>query len=65
MDKVKNKLWVIPNMEAVIGMHLATAKESSGKAVKKFKTRDAALAAYRRGEIAVNDPVEVEEAQRK
>lgn len=58
-DKSKNKLFVLPQHEAVIGSYKATMGTPTNKPVKKFKNREDALAAYRRGEIGINDPVEV------
>lgn len=41
------------------GLHQATAPAAADKPVKKYATRREALAAFRRGEVGLNDPVEV------
>jgi hypothetical protein len=56
-DKQRDDLLVSPRMEAMLGLHLATRSPSSK--VHQFKTRDEALAAYKRGEVALNDQVEL------
>jgi hypothetical protein len=60
-DKVKGKLWVTPQMEAVIGAYKGSTAVMTDKPTRKFKNRDEALAAYRRNEIGIGDPVEVGE----
>lgn len=57
-DKQKDRLMVTPRMEAMLGIHLASDAKSSG-AAKHFKTKEEAMAAYRRGEITLNTPVKV------
>jgi len=57
-DKQHNELMVAPGHEALIGVHLATAKAADGK-VHKFKTKADAVAAYKRGEISLQDKVEI------
>jgi hypothetical protein len=42
----------------VLGVHIATAKKSDGK-VHKFKTKADAMAAYKKGELNINDLVEI------
>ena len=46
-----------PSHEAVYGLYEAT-KSKKGK-VKKFKNKEAAIAAYHRGEIELDDPIEI------
>lgn len=59
-DTRKNSLMVSPRMEAMLGIHLASdAKAKAGAKTVKFKTKEEALAAYHRGEITLNTPVEV------
>ena len=58
-DKSRGDLLVKPAQEAIIGIYKATSAKSSGKAVKKYKNKEEALAAYRRGDVTINDPVEI------
>ncbi len=48
----------LPMQEATLGLYKATSKTKSGK-VKKFATKADAIAAYRRGELDLSDPVEI------
>jgi len=57
-DKSRNDLLAKPEMEAVAGLHEATRHGASGKTMK-FKNRDEALQAYLRGDVKVNDTVEI------
>lgn len=59
-DKTRDELMVAPAMEAVLGVHLATKLPArpDGK-VHKFKTKADALAAYKRGELSLQDKVEI------
>ena len=57
-DKSRDDLMVFPQHEAIIGAYLATGKTPKG-AVKKYKTKADAVAAYRRGEITLETPVEI------
>jgi len=57
-DKNRNDLMVFPQHEAILGVYLATAKKEPGRA-KKFKTKAAAMKAYRLGEITMNTPVSI------
>ena len=59
-DKRPGVLNVAPEMESVMGLHRATRAASSGQKTKHFATREAALAAYHRGEVDLHDPVEIE-----
>jgi hypothetical protein len=56
-DKQRDDLLVAPRMEAMLGLHLAT--RPSSEKVHRFRTPDQALAAYKRGEVALNDQVEL------
>jgi hypothetical protein len=56
-DKQRDDLLVAPRMEAMLGLHLATRPPS--EKVHRFRTPDQALAAYKRGEVALNDQVEL------
>ena len=56
-DKNRDALAAFPQHEAIIGAYLAT-RPATG-AVKKFKTKEDAVAAYRKGEIAINTPVSI------
>jgi DNA-directed RNA polymerase subunit beta' len=48
----------LPMQESTLGLFKATTREKSGK-VKKFSSKSEALAAYRRGEVEVDDPIEI------
>jgi len=56
-DKTRNDLMVFPQHEAILGIYTASSTKG-GKAVK-FKTKAEALAAYKRGEIQLNDNVTI------
>jgi DNA-directed RNA polymerase subunit beta' len=47
-----------PIQDAVLGVYQATA-EPTKKAAKTFASKEEAIAAYKRGEIGLNDPIEV------
>lgn len=57
-DKSRDDLMIFPQHEAIIGAYLATSKTPKG-AKRKFKTKADALAAYKRGEITLETPVEI------
>ena len=57
-DRLPGQLNVSPDMEAIIGLHKTTRPGTSGK-VKKFKSKEDALAAYHAGQISLSDPVEI------
>lgn len=57
-DKHRDDLMIFPQHEAIIGTYLATAKGPVGPK-KKFKTKADAIAAYKRGEITLQTPVEI------
>ena len=57
-DKTKSDLLVFPQHEAVAGMVYASGDANKGKA-HKYKTKEEALAAYHRGDIQINDAVEI------
>lgn len=60
-DQTRNKLLAFPQHEAIIGVALASkaGREGTGP-VRRFPTRDAALAAWRRGELRLTDAIEVD-----
>lgn len=58
-DQQRNKLMVFPQHEAIIGYTLAAKAKGNSSAVRKFASRDEALAAYRRGELKLEDNIEV------
>ncbi len=59
-DQTRNKLMIFPQHEAVLGVTLASKASMDSKAtVKHFPNREAVLAAWRRGEINMNDSIEV------
>lgn len=57
-DRAKNTLLVKPDQEAVLGLYLATEKAEGKK--RKFKSLGDARAAYNRGEITLQTPIEIE-----
>lgn len=57
-DKRPGVLNIVPEMESLLGLHRAT-QAPSDKKVKHFESREEAMAAYHRGEIALNDPIEI------
>lgn len=57
-DKRPGVLNIAPEMESLIGLHRAT-QPNNGKKVRRFATREEAMAAYHRGEINLQDPVEI------
>lgn len=57
-DKSRDDLMIFPQHEAIIGTYLATAKGPKGQK-RKFKTKADAVAAYKRGEITLETPVEI------
>lgn len=59
-DKRPGVLNIAPEMESVLGLHRATQAPVDKKRVRRFSTREEAMAAYHRGEINLNDPVEIE-----
>jgi DNA-directed RNA polymerase beta' subunit len=60
-DKVKGKLWVTPQMEAVIGAYKASTAPMTDKKNTHFKNHADAMASYRRGDTAIGDSVTVDE----
>lgn len=57
-DKSRDNLMVFPDHESIIGAYLATMGKATG-AKKKFKDKAEAMAAYKRGEISLETPVEI------
>jgi DNA-directed RNA polymerase beta subunit len=57
-DKRPGVLNIVPEMESLLGLHRAT-KAPSDKKPKYFDTTEEAMAAYHRGDIALNDPIEI------
>jgi hypothetical protein len=58
-DKSKSDLLVFPQHEAIMGIHHATSVDDKNKVPKKFKTKAAAIAAYKRGEIKLGTRVTI------
>jgi DNA-directed RNA polymerase subunit beta' len=56
-DKTKSELMVFPQHEAVLGVYTASA--AKGGKTKKFKTKTQAMEAYRKGEVGLNDKVQI------
>lgn len=62
-DQQRNKLLAFPQHEAIIGITLAAKGGTGTGAARKFATRDDAIAAWRRGELQLNDAIEVKPAK--
>tara|TARA_Y100000592_G_scaffold19371_2_gene29704 strand:- start:7480 stop:11841 length:4362 start_codon:yes stop_codon:yes gene_type:complete len=60
-DRNRNTLLAYPKHESMAGIFKATQAKKSSAAVKKFKTSKEAMAAYRRGDIASTDVVEIDD----
>ena len=59
-DKNPGDLNVFPAHEAIIGVYKATeGKATPGKKRRSFATSREALDAYNRGDVGINDPVEI------
>lgn len=58
-DRAHDDLMVAPRMEAVLGVVLASKEGKSKGKVHKFKTKADAMAAYKRGEVTLQDLVEI------
>lgn len=56
-EKTKNQLMYGPDQDAIVGLYAATAPAAGAK--KVFKSKEDAIAAYHRGEISINTPVEI------
>jgi DNA-directed RNA polymerase subunit beta' len=63
-DQQRNRLMVFPQHEAIIAFTLAAKHTTPTGPVRKFKTREDALAAYRRGELKLSDAIEIENEKR-
>jgi DNA-directed RNA polymerase beta subunit len=57
-DKRPGVLNIAPEMESVLGLHRAT-KGPSDKKTRHFESSAEAMAAYHKGEIELNDPIEI------
>jgi DNA-directed RNA polymerase beta subunit len=58
-DRSRDQLMVEPAMEAVLGVHIATQQKKGDGKIHKFKTKEEALAAYKKGELNLHDQVEI------
>lgn len=56
-DRAKDDLMVAPAMEAVLGVALASKDKTPDGKVHKYKTKADAMAAYKRGDITLQDQV--------
>lgn len=63
-DQQRDKLMVFPQHEAIIAFTLAAKHTTPTGPVRSFKTREEALAAYRRGELKLSDGIEIENEKR-
>jgi hypothetical protein len=57
-DKNRDSLMVFPQHEAILGTYVATAKMDAGPP-KIFKSKAAAVEAYRTGKITMSTPIEI------
>ena len=57
-DQYKQQTMVVPQHESILGVYRATNQKPKG-ATKKFKNKGEALAAYHKGEIGLDTPVEI------
>jgi len=57
-DQYKRQTNVTPQHEAVEALHMASAAKASGK-TQKFKNKADMMAAYYKGDITLNTPVEI------
>lgn len=58
-DAKPDDLMYGPRMESALGLFMATKPGHSSAKVKKFKTKAEAVAAYNKGEVSLNDEVEI------
>jgi DNA-directed RNA polymerase subunit beta' len=58
-DRNPRTLNIAPEMESIMGLHRAT-QPSSDKKTRSFASTEDALAAYHRGEVALNDSVKID-----
>ncbi len=59
-DQTPNKLMAFPQHEAIIGItHALKFAPNKAQPTRRFKTEAEAVAAWRRGEVKVDDPVEI------
>lgn len=60
-DQSRNRLMAYPQHEAIIGVtHALKFAPNPNAKVRKFKSEAEAINAWRRGEVKVDDPVEIE-----
>jgi DNA-directed RNA polymerase beta subunit len=57
-DKRPGVLNIAPEMESLLGLNRAT-RPPSNKKTRYFETKEEAMAAYHKGEIQLNDPIEI------
>lgn len=58
-DKTRTDLMVFPQHEAVLGVHHATQPGTGDSKDHKFKTKEEAVAAYRRGDVKITDTIQI------
>ena len=56
-EVTRDKALAMPAMEAIAGMHIATSSSAGNKRSRTFNTQGEAMAAYKRGELKLSDPV--------
>lgn len=59
-DRSRNTLLAFPQHEAIMGVTLAAKAGLTTGHVRHFKTKEEALAAYRKGELKLSDMIEVD-----
>lgn len=62
-DKRPGILNIVPEMESLLGLNRAT-RAPSAKKTRHFGSQEEAMAAYHRGEIELNDPIEIHASKR-
>jgi len=59
-DQYKKQTLVVPQHESIMGIYRATSQKPEGE-TRKFKNKNAAMAAYHSGDIGLNTPVDIGE----
>lgn len=63
-DQSRNKLMVMPRMESVMGItQAAGVVMDASKKTRHFDTKEDLMAAYRKGDVELGDPIEVRAAK--
>ena len=59
-DKRPGVLNIAPDMESILGLHRAT-QAPTGMKTKHYESQEEAKAAYHRGDLGLNDPIEIKD----